>query len=80
MSNVATTCGCPEHAPGRPRPAPSFARVETLIGYVTMISRLTDGRVMCQLCFEYVWYCQLNTTASGAREDVCAICAREEKA
>lgn len=43
----------------------------------TRLDRLTDGRVMCCLCFGYVTRDQLNPVDGGA-EDVCRPCARTE--
>ncbi|CQR59202.1 hypothetical protein [Streptomyces leeuwenhoekii] len=48
-------------------------------GTWTRLSRLTDGRVMCCLCFEYVTRDQLNPVDGGV-EDVCTTCARKEAA
>lgn len=43
----------------------------------TRLDRLTDGRIMCCLCFEYVTRDQLNPVDGGV-EDVCQPCARAE--
>lgn len=46
----------------------------------TRLDRLTDGRVMCCLCFEYVTRDQLNPLPDGQVEDVCQACAATERA
>jgi hypothetical protein len=38
------------------------------------LDRLDDGRVMCQLCFEYKTLDELNDV-EGGKEDVCRPCA-----
>jgi hypothetical protein len=43
----------------------------------TYLSRLTDGRVMCQLCFGYFAVDDLNPVEGGV-EDVCKPCAARE--
>lgn len=43
------------------------------------LSRLTDGRIMCCLCFEFCTTEQLNQVDGGV-EDVCKTCARAEAA
>ncbi|WP_329308392.1 hypothetical protein [Streptomyces microflavus] len=45
----------------------------------TRLDRLTDGRIMCCLCFEYCTRDQLNPVDGGV-EDVCKPCARMEAA
>jgi hypothetical protein len=47
-------------------------------GTWTRLSRLTDGRVMCCLCFGYPTRDQLNPVEGGV-EDVCIPCARSER-
>ncbi|MFC7983838.1 hypothetical protein [Streptomyces sp. NPDC057336] len=47
-------------------------------GTWTRLSRLTDGRVMCCLCFEYCTHDQLNPV-NGDVEDVCKPCAAREQ-
>lgn len=47
-------------------------------GTWTRLDRLTDGRVMCCLCFGYVDRQQLNPVEGGV-EDVCIPCARPER-
>ncbi len=42
------------------------------------LTRLANGRVMCQLCFGYFTTKELHETEPGLREDVCIRCAREE--
>jgi hypothetical protein len=44
----------------------------------TRLDRLTDGRVMCCICFEYVTRERLNLLPDGRVEDVCVDCARAE--
>lgn len=44
----------------------------------TRLDRLTDGRVMCCLCFGYVPRDQLATDADGQLTDVCQPCATAE--
>lgn len=46
-------------------------------GEYVRLDRLTDGRVMCCLCFEFVTRDQLNPVEGGV-EDVCLSCARRE--
>ncbi|WP_032761121.1 hypothetical protein [Streptomyces alboviridis] len=48
-------------------------------GEYVRLDRLTDGRVMCCICFEYCARDQLNPVAGGV-EDVCKGCARIEAA
>lgn len=48
-------------------------------GTWTRLDRLTDGRVMCCLCFEFCTRDQLNPVDGGV-EDVCRRCARVEAA
>lgn len=38
-----------------------------------------DGKVMCCICFELFEVEDLNTAASGIKEDVCIKCAEIEK-
>jgi hypothetical protein len=45
----------------------------------TRLDRLTDGRVMCCLCFDYVHRSDLNPVDGGV-EDVCKPCAAKEAA
>ncbi|NED75335.1 hypothetical protein G3I51_24030 [Streptomyces sp. SID9944] len=47
-------------------------------GSYTRLGRLTDGRVMCCLCFTYCTLDQLNPVDGGV-EDVCKPCASEER-
>ena len=48
-------------------------------GTWTFLSRLTDGRIMCQLCFEYKTREELNPLPDGMVEDVCKPCAVLER-
>jgi hypothetical protein len=48
-------------------------------GSYTRLDRLTDGRVMCCICFTYCTHDQLNPVDGGV-EDVCRACARIEDA
>ncbi|GHC37100.1 MULTISPECIES: hypothetical protein [Streptomyces rochei group] len=48
-------------------------------GTWTRLDRLTDGRVMCCLCFEFCTRDQLNQV-DGRVEDVCQPCAQKEAA
>lgn len=48
-------------------------------GQHVRLDRLTDGRVMCCLCFEFCTRDQLNPVDGGV-EDVCLKCARVEAA
>ncbi|CAL9668685.1 hypothetical protein SUDANB145_07299 (plasmid) [Streptomyces sp. enrichment culture] len=48
-------------------------------GTWTRLDRLTDGRIMCCLCFAYVTSDQLNPVDGGV-EDVCSTCADAEAA
>lgn len=47
-------------------------------GSYTRLDRLTDGRIMCQLCFGYFTTDELNPVDGGV-EDVCKPCAAGEK-
>lgn len=42
------------------------------------LTRLTDGRVMCQLCLDYVGRDQLWRDDEGQAWDVCALCVAWE--
>lgn len=46
-------------------------------GSYVRLNRLTDGRVMCCLCFDYVTRDELNPIDGGV-EDVCRTCATKE--
>lgn len=48
-------------------------------GTWTRLDRLTDGRVMCQLCFDFCTRDQLNPVDGGV-EDACRSCAAAEPA
>lgn len=48
-------------------------------GTWTRLDRLTDGRVMCQLCFGFFFVADLNPVEGGV-EDVCKPCAIAEGA
>jgi hypothetical protein len=48
-------------------------------GSYTRLDRLTDGRIMCCLCFEFCTTDQLNPVDGGV-EDVCMPCADKEAA
>lgn len=48
-------------------------------GTWTRLDRLTDGRVMCCLCFAYCTREELNPLPEGGVEDVCKSCAAEEE-
>ncbi|MFC1418543.1 hypothetical protein [Streptacidiphilus cavernicola] len=48
-------------------------------GTWTRLDRLSDGRVMCCLCFEYCTREELNPAPDGDVEDVCKPCAALEK-
>lgn len=47
-------------------------------GSYTRLDRLTDGRVMCQLCFGHFPLADLNPVDGGV-EDVCKPCAEAER-
>jgi hypothetical protein len=49
-------------------------------GTWTRLDRLTDGRVLCQLCFDYFTREELNPLGDGMVEDVCIGCAAAELA
>lgn len=52
-----------------------WVRVPTVFGSDRVdITRLKDGRVMCQLCFTYTRVEDLHQGADGQRSDVCAPC------
>lgn len=44
------------------------------------LTRLTDGRVMCCLCFEYTKPAELWTDSDGQTWDVCRPCNDREEA
>lgn len=44
-------------------------------GTWTRLDRLTDGRIMCCLCFAYCTREELNPLPDGDVEDVCKTCA-----
>ncbi|WP_432008676.1 hypothetical protein [Streptomyces bacillaris] len=46
-------------------------------GFRVRLDRLTDGRVMCCLCFEYCTRDQL-TPVDGGVQDVCRTCTTKE--
>ncbi len=46
-------------------------------GEYVRLDRLTDGRVMCQLCFGFFEVADLNPVDGGV-EDVCKTCAAVE--
>lgn len=48
-------------------------------GTWTRLDRLTDGRIMCQLCFGFFHREDLNPTGDGRVEDVCKECAEVER-
>lgn len=82
-------------APGRPRTMDGAAELEEKLeiappvdfltvhladgGTWTRLDRLTDGRIMCCLCFNYCTRDQLNPCEGGV-EDVCKPCAQREAA
>ena len=45
----------------------------------TRLDRLTDGRVMCCLCFEYCTRDQLSRDDDGRLTDVCQPCRNREE-
>ena len=47
-------------------------------GHRVRLDRLTDGRIMCQLCFGYFHIADLNPVDGGV-EDVCKPCAEVER-
>ena len=76
-------CPCPRHSPHLPTTADvGPAVVGEIDGRpVIGLSRLTNGQVMCQLCFGYFWLCELNIIDADQqiREDVCIECAQAEQ-
>lgn len=57
-----------------------FLRVPLKNGGVRVrLDRLTDGRVMCCLCFDYCTRDELNPLDDGRVEDICKSCAENEK-
>jgi hypothetical protein len=48
-------------------------------GTWTRLDRLSDGRVMCCLCFDYCTRDELNPLPDGFVEDVCKPCAARER-
>ncbi|MCX5000944.1 hypothetical protein [Streptomyces longwoodensis] len=66
--------------PDTPEPAVDFLTVPLADGGTrTRLDRLTDGRIMCCICFEFCTRDQLNPV-DGIVEDVCRSCARIEAA
>lgn len=72
-------CPCPIHSPGA-TPAQNVGpgvvgliHGEPVLG----LSRLSNGKVLCQLCFDYFWPCELHEN-EGQRSDVCVSCAETE--
>jgi hypothetical protein len=56
-----------------------FLKVPTADGGSrTLLTRLTDGRVMCCICFERFRMDELNPVGDGKVEDVCKQCAADE--
>lgn len=43
------------------------------------ITRLADGRIMCQLCFTYTRRDDLEEIEPGVRTDICKPCASTER-
>lgn len=68
-------CNCPTHNPGPP--SDDAARPATS-GGVIRLTYLTDGRVLCALCFEYKWPCELHIDDQGYTNDICTPCAIAE--
>lgn len=48
-------------------------------GVWVRLNRLTDGRIMCCLCFSYCTRDQLNPFPDERVEDICKECAEREK-
>jgi len=58
-----------------------FLRVPTADGGSrTLLTRFTDGTVMCCICFERYRMDELNPVSGGKVEDVCKQCAADEMA
>jgi len=72
--NVPCSTCRQHHKPRDPCPPVEFLRE----GGITRLSRLTDGRIMCCMCFGYKWREELNKTSDDVVEDVCLPCARHE--
>lgn len=59
----------------------TFLQVPLLDGGTwTRLDRLSDGRVMCCLCFGYFTRAELNQLPDGDVEDACKPCAAMEVA
>jgi hypothetical protein len=72
------TCPCPVHSQDRARPVPARFGLNAA-GFITT-ALLTDGRVLCPVCCEYRWPCELSTDDTGTVVDLCRTCARREAA
>lgn len=61
-----------------PQPADFLTVPFALGGTYTRLDRLTDGRVMCCLCFDYCTHDQLSRDEDGQLTDVCQPCRDSE--
>jgi hypothetical protein len=72
-------CPCPTHSPGNAADdhvGPGFVGMidgRPVLGHRT----LSDGKALCQLCFDYFWPCELHEH-EGQRSDICVACAEVE--
>jgi len=61
-------------------PTVNFLRVPLAQGGTwTRLDRLTDGRIMCCLCFDFLTRDKLSQLEDGTGEDVYRSCAQAEK-
>lgn len=72
-------CPCPTHSPDGVTYDNVGPGVVGLIDGQPVLghSRLSNGKVLCQLCFDYFWPCQLHEH-EGQRSDICVACAETE--
>lgn len=70
-----STCPCPIHNPDYIDTPGKYARDHN--GRLRTTA-LTNGQILCQLCFEYKWPCELHEIEPGIVEDACTPCAKQE--
>jgi hypothetical protein len=72
-------CQCPVHRTTQPGLPAHWVTLDTAIGPVTRLTLLTDGRVLCQICFDYTWPCGLHEAEPGVLSDICKQCQIHEQ-
>jgi hypothetical protein len=73
-----TDCPCPVHSPDPQPENVDFLIEQTAIGPVKRVTRLTNGQVMCCICFDYTWPCGLSRDSEGCHTDICIPCGITE--